>query len=43
VWRDVLSDAGAVGSFGRNTHDIVVIKWTTGARRDKETYLTGFA
>lgn len=27
VWRDVLSDAGTVGSFDHNTHDIVVIKW----------------
>ena len=43
VRRDVLSDASAVRSFGDDAHNIVVIEWTTGTTRDKQTHLAGFA
>ena len=40
--RDVLPDAGPYCSFGDDAHDVIVIEWTTGTRRDKEPYLASF-
>jgi hypothetical protein len=42
VRGDVLADAGAIGSFGDDAHDVIVIKWTTGTSRDKQPHLARF-
>jgi hypothetical protein len=42
VRRDVFSDAGARAGFGDDAHNVVIIEWTAGTRRDKESYLAGF-
>ena len=42
VRRDVLSDSSTIRGFGDDADNVIVIKWTTGTRRDKQTHLAGF-